>query len=991
MVTATTTATTTMMEQLYNIFQNTIDSYNTISTELYTSFQIYVAEWKQECLDDSTISSDDGRIAQFTKVVTPILIHYWYLVLFVLFFWPVFLNLFLALGYGFAWVFWLLTSAAFGCLQLIYVIYHFIMMSIDVMGLMWLKTFAMLRSQITHRVLPAVYRTICCFSSLSRRRKLEGSQGAREPGRRAWMKSVANATNYDEYLEIPTEEPEEDVRGAMVNGGKNNNGSDVGGFFSLRWLKRRRKQREDRNKSERMARATSCANLAPSSPQTTVTRRRLSGNGVMHHSRSATNMPRLEQEDTQLSSRVLGNKGEMLITTTERLREAREQFEHGRENSNFSDTNRYNSGSHNTSNDLSSLKFLLSGVVKRNHLHVDDLLIDDARDVDQTGHHRLSRGDRDVVQDFTDEVCTCLDVIANAPLQEMTSAGEGIGDRNSPPHNEHKSSNEVLSLNTSHEQQQYDKALELNELGDRIKLMKKMKLNTGCSALMLSGGGAQAMYHLGSIKALLETGIYDTISVISGTSGGSITAAMCAIKTSAELLRDVCVEEVATDYLKTGQMKKDNIRWFPSIFEMGAYWMKTKLLVDQQDFKKCCEFYYGDFTFEEAFRRTGKHVCITVSASRNTSGAQRLLLNHISTPHVTLASAVAASCALPGVMKPAKLMAKNSDGDQEVFEVDGVEWIDGSVQADLPFKRISTLFNVSNFIVCQVNFHIVPLLNKAHHPGKQSLYWRIFQSLEWDMRTRALNLSRLGLFPTIFGQDISKIFKQKYHGTLTLVPPFTMMQVFGLKALVNPTIADMKIYLQNGQMSVWPYVDVIKHMLCLETSIEICIERLKERYHSMSPQTQNEDLILGGCADQNDMLPSSFIAASKTRLMSAGREAEFLKMKMRSLESENSSLKMKVRSLERALGINTAGAAVLRPQQQQQQNFSLTVPSIGILQQDQLQQQNYHRNPQVRMTYSSPNSSPNTETYPGTTLSPSKTGVGGTPGRSVLRGEVVVQ
>ena len=48
---------------------------------------------------------------------------------------------------------------------------------------------------------------------------------------------------------------------------------------------------------------------------------------------------------------------------------------------------------------------------------------------------------------------------------------------------------------------------------------------------------------------------------------------------------------------------------------------------------------------------------------------------------MTLASAVAASCALPGVMAPAKLMIKDGRGKQVPFEVDGVEWIDGSVQA----------------------------------------------------------------------------------------------------------------------------------------------------------------------------------------------------------------------------------------------------------------------------------------------------------------------
>jgi TAG lipase / steryl ester hydrolase / phospholipase A2 / LPA acyltransferase len=177
-------------------------------------------------------------------------------------------------------------------------------------------------------------------------------------------------------------------------------------------------------------------------------------------------------------------------------------------------------------------------------------------------------------------------------------------------------------------------------LADRYKLVRKMKQNMGRTALMLSGGGAQAMYHLGVIKALIESGQYQDITVISGTSGGSISAAMCAIKTADELLRDVCVTTVSTDFGRTGAQAKGNIRWFPTMWDMAAYWFKHKLLVDSDTFQKTCEFYYQDITFEEAFNRTGKHVCITVSASRATGNtAQRLLLNHISTPHVTIASA----------------------------------------------------------------------------------------------------------------------------------------------------------------------------------------------------------------------------------------------------------------------------------------------------------------------------------------------------------------
>jgi len=483
-------------------------------------------------------------------------------------------------------------------------------------------------------------------------------------------------------------------------------------------------------------------------------------------------------------------------------------------------------------NAASELKFLLRGVVKRNHLSINDLLKQDALSVMDCGRHSLSEQSRNVILNYHEEVEKCLEWIANFDL-ERTASSTDISDLNgnsskfqlssslSRLHKQQQqqldssslSTNDLLSAsNPNNKSQDIDPDIKLyKEISDRLNLIRKLKHNMGRTALMLSGGGAQAMYHLGTIKALCESKLYDDIEVISGTSGGSITAAMCAIKTREELLNDVCLPTVSTDYGLNGEMKKNKIRWFPTNKQMCEYWLKHKLLVDSKEFKRCCDFYFGDITFEEAFEKTGKHICITVSASRSESngngdGGQRLLLNHISTPHVTLASAVAASCALPGVMAPAKLVTKNSDSKQELFEVDGVEWIDGSVQADLPFKRISTLFNVSNYIVCQTNFHVLPFLHKAHHPDMKSFYWRAFQTCEWDIRNRALNLSRLGLFPKIFGQDISKVFKQKYHGDLTLVPRFTTMQVFGLKALVNPTYEDMEVYLQNGQSSAWPYL-----------------------------------------------------------------------------------------------------------------------------------------------------------------------------------------
>ena len=91
-----------------------------------------------------------------------------------------------------------------------------------------------------------------------------------------------------------------------------------------------------------------------------------------------------------------------------------------------------------------------------------------------------------------------------------------------------------------------------------------------------------AMYHVGAVKALCEAGLYDQVAVISGVSDESITTAMCAFKIAEELLRDFCVPHVRIDFGLDGRMKKENIPWFTKVVDMGAYWMKHKLMVDSK-------------------------------------------------------------------------------------------------------------------------------------------------------------------------------------------------------------------------------------------------------------------------------------------------------------------------------------------------------------------------------------------------------------------------
>ena len=221
-----------------------------------------------------------------------------------------------------------------------------------------------------------------------------------------------------------------------------------------------------------------------------------------------------------------------------------------------------------------------------------------------------------------------------------------------------------------------------------------------------------------------------------------------------------------------------------------------------------------------------------------------------------------------------------------------------SIQADIPFRRISTLFNVTNFIVAQVNFHVVPFLHKPHHPyDRSSSYWRLFQAVEWDMRNRVLNLSRLGLFPKLFGHDVSKMFQQKYHGNVTLVPRMQLGQIFGIKALLNPEVSDMEHYIQRGQEACWPYVKYIKHRLDLEKELLAAVRNIEdsEVKSGRRPRGGSEEDFLNVFMDSPRKSGNNRVRTASGEL----REIELLKHKLRTVEDENERLSALVENYER--------------------------------------------------------------------------------------------
>ena len=277
------------------------------------------------------------------------------------------------------------------------------------------------------------------------------------------------------------------------------------------------------------------------------------------------------------------------------------------------------------------------------------------------------------------------------------------------------------------------------KLAQRLAFINETRHAYGRTALLLSGGAAFGVKHLGVIAALLREQLLPRI--VCGTSAGSIVAAAVCVRDDNELHqlvedRDVVslMQNLKFFGLRRGASRLDLAKSSASFLggsfntskgmgpqpdpiegydgpspvdwtlQRGRSYMKTtnNLLDGSVLQQTIMELIGGDVTFLEAFDRTGRVLNITVT--RSDGKAPPLLCNYLTTPQLLVYSASLASCAIPGVFEAVELMCKGRDGHKEpYFKTGGWRWTDGGLQADLPKERLSELFNVNQFIVSQVN------------------------------------------------------------------------------------------------------------------------------------------------------------------------------------------------------------------------------------------------------------------------------------------------
>lgn len=383
-------------------------------------------------------------------------------------------------------------------------------------------------------------------------------------------------------------------------------------------------------------------------------------------------------------------------------------------------------------------------------------------------NHFTKIGTKNLITEFIEQVCAALDSIFNADENEIDF---------------------------------YEKLWFFDETAHAF----------GRTCLMLSGGAGLGFFHAGVVKSLGEHHLLP--DVVSGASAGSIIASLVATRTDDELV----------EALEPG-----------NIYEKFSHWriwqgFGNQSLMDSTNLENALIELFDLMTFEEAYRKTGRHVTVTVSPSDLHQFSR--LLNAKTSPTAIITQAVRASCAIPLVFSPVQLKAKAADGSIVPY-IPNRRFVDGSVMADLPFDRLARLYGVNHSIVSQTNPIAVPFLSedKSESKGIKSLTMRHLGNLAKINSIYAFDVmenltsnkaARLAI------HKVRSVIDQQYVGDINILPEKTLGNIKHI--LANPSEKSITHLIDKAEKATWSQLDIIKRNTQISKTLRGHLKQLKER------------------------------------------------------------------------------------------------------------------------------------------------------------------
>lgn len=350
-------------------------------------------------------------------------------------------------------------------------------------------------------------------------------------------------------------------------------------------------------------------------------------------------------------------------------------------------------------------------------------------------------------------------------------------------------------------------------VADKLQFFRDTLTSYGRPALLLSGGATLGMFHFGVIKALWEKGLLP--QVIAGSSIGAIIACILGVHTDAEIPEMLVPEN-------------HNLKAWKWRGLLSA--ARGDGLMDQEQLRGCLRANIGEYTFEEAYQRTGRSINVSVSPVQAHQKA-RLLCGYTS-PYLMVWSAALASAAVPGIFPPVTLMKKDIHGNTLPY-MPRLKFVDGSVVSDLPIDRLMHLYDVNYTIVSQANPHVVPFLAQRSRDEKLSLGSLPMHLLKSEIQFHgqgAFDYLRKRVRPELLRQvsgQLYTIMAQRYSGDVTIAPTYSFRDY--RRMLANPDPAYVREMILAGERATWPRISMIRSHARISKTLERCVRRLKQQ------------------------------------------------------------------------------------------------------------------------------------------------------------------
>lgn len=391
-------------------------------------------------------------------------------------------------------------------------------------------------------------------------------------------------------------------------------------------------------------------------------------------------------------------------------------------------------------------------------------------------------------------------------------------------------------------------------MAQKRQLCTNLRQSFGRTTLVFQGGSVFGLCHLGVARALFLRGLLPRIITGSGT--GALMAALLGTHTDEELpsvLDGDCIN--LTAFGKAGPVEaatKPSSSFFSlfsptrleRLYRRAMRFWNEGYLLDVTVLERCVRDNGGDMTFEEAFRRTGRVLNITVVTDG--TGDVPAVLNHVTAPNVLIWTAAVASNASEVAWyghQPTPILCRDAGGNVIPWPLaDSAQfrhWADGDGSGrghghgdHPPLQRLAQLFNVNHVVVSQARPYLVPFLEPSlHSPAMHGfamgtlarLQAFLRQQMAHFLRHRLDQLGQLGLLP----RALRRLLLDEHvpvKDRLVLVPHVTLRDY--MRLLDPPKPGDLRFWIGKGERAVWPAVAALKIRCSIELALQEACDEL---------------------------------------------------------------------------------------------------------------------------------------------------------------------